>query len=112
MAKFEQTLKGNFDEILARLDRDILASALSMKLVDESNFSSGDFQLAVRVYDKYFARNSSRASLSLVLAGHGDDILVTAIGAGGGQGLLFNLTWGAEEELVETVRRSLGNGRL
>ena len=59
---------------------------------------------AVRVYDKYFMRNGNRASLSLTVAGHGSDIFISAIGAGGGQGVIFNFSLGAEEELVDIVR--------
>lgn len=65
--------------------------------------------MVLRIYDKYFARTGSRASLSLTVAGHGEDILITAIGAGGGKGILYNFSWGAEEKLVSIVQRSLGS---
>ena len=67
MAKFERTIQGDFNKVVAELDQAIMGSAMSMNLVDESTFSSGDVRVAVRVYDKYFMRNSSRASLSLTV---------------------------------------------
>jgi hypothetical protein len=78
-----------------------------MNLVDESNYSSGDTRIAVRVYDKYFMRNKNRASLSLTIAGHGNQIFISAIGAGGGQGVLFNFSLGAEEQMVDVVRKCI-----
>lgn len=104
MAKFEKKIIGNFEEIINTLQNEIMNSGVSMNLVDESNYSLGDTNVAVRVYDKYFMRNGNRASLSLTVAGHGNDIFISAIGAGGGQGVIFNFSLGAEEELVDIVR--------
>lgn len=104
MAKYEKTTVGNFDEIITKLQNEIMNSGISMNLVDESNYSSGDTNIAVRVYDKYFMRNGSRASLSLTVVGHGSNIFISAIGAGGGEGVFFNFSLGAEAELVDIVR--------
>ncbi len=65
--------------------------------------------MLVRVYDKYFMRNSSRASLSLTVVDSGNEIYISAIGAGGGQGVFFNLSWGADSELVDIVSDCLKN---
>lgn len=107
MAKFERTVIGDFNQILKELDQAIMENAMSMNLVDESLFRSGEVQVAVRVYDKYFMRNNSRASLSLTVVDEGSKIYVTAIGAGGGQGVIFNYSWGAESELVDIVSECL-----
>ena len=67
----------------------------------------GDAKIAVRVFDKYYMRNGNRDSLSVTLVGHGTDIFVSAIGAGGGQGVFINFSWGAESDLVTIVEESL-----
>ena len=67
----------------------------------------GDAKIAVRVFDKYYMRNGNRASLSVTLVGHGTDIFVSAIGAGGGQGVFINFSLGAESDLVTIVEESL-----
>ncbi len=103
MAKYEQSVVGDFDTIVYELDQKILNGGMSMNLVDENSYSSGDVQVLVRVYDKYFMRTSSRASLSLTIVDDGKTVYVSAIGAGGGQGVVFNFTWGVEEELVEII---------
>ncbi len=103
MAKYEKTLVGDFDTIVLELDKAILDSGMSMNLVDENTYTSGDMQVLVRVYDKYFIRTSSRASLSLTIVDDGNSIYVSAIGAGGGKGVVFNYSWGAEDELVGIV---------
>ena len=107
MAKYETTIIGQFDEVVNRLQNNISNSGITMNLVDESNYASGDTNVAVRVYDKYFMRNGNRASLSLTVVGHGDEIFISAIGAGGGQGIIFNFSLGAENDMVAIVQRSI-----
>jgi hypothetical protein len=104
MAKYEQKLFGDFSQIVNQVHEGIMQDAYSMNLVDQSDYQSGDVRIAVRVYDKYFMRNGNRTSLSLTIVGHDDDIFVTAISSGGGQGIIFNTSWGAEEEMVATVQ--------
>lgn len=103
MAKYEARIQGDFNETAELLHQAVMNSALSMKLVDESYMTEGTVQVLSRVYDKYFMRNSSRASLSIMLAGQGQNLMISAIGAGGGNGALFNFSWGAEEDMVAVV---------
>ncbi|MFW2489018.1 DUF6054 family protein [Clostridium chromiireducens] len=107
MAKYEKTISGQFEKVLYRLENDIAGSGITMNLVDKSNYTSGDTTVAVRVYDKYFMRNGNRASLSLTVVGNGRDIFVSAIGSGGGQGILFNFSLGAESDMVAIVEKSV-----
>lgn len=104
MAKYEQKLSGDFNRIVDRIHEGIIQDAYSMNLVDQSDYQSDEIRIAVRVYDKYFMRNGNRTSLSLTIVGHGEEIFVSAISAGGGQGILFNTSWGAEEEMVSMVQ--------
>jgi len=103
MAKFEKIIKGDFDDILKQLHKMILLDGVSMNLVDQSDHEIDYTKISVRVYDKYFMRNSSRASLSLTLVGREDKVFISAIGAGGGKGTLFNFSLGAESEMVLAV---------
>lgn len=107
MAKYERVIVGQFEKIVSRLQNDIGNSGLTMNLVDESNYTVGDTKIAVRVYDKYFMRNGNRASLSLTVVGHGSNIFISAIGAGGGKGIVFNFSLGAEDDMVAVVRESI-----
>ncbi|SDZ11145.1 DUF6054 family protein [Tindallia californiensis] len=107
MAKYEHTLTGDFDEVLQQLENDISGNGISMNLVDASTYSCGDINIVTRVYDKFFMRNKSRASLSLTIVDDGMNIFVSAIGAGGGQGAIFNFDWGIESEMVAIVKESL-----
>lgn len=107
MAKYEKIIVGLFEKVVNRLQNDIGNSGLTMNLVDESNYTAGDTKIAVRVYDKYFMRNGNRASLNLTVVCHGSDVFISAIGAGGGKGIIFNFSLGAEDDMVAVVRESI-----
>lgn len=107
MAKFEKEFIGDFKTIVYELDKAIREGGISMNLVDESTFQSGDLMVDTRVYDKYFMRNNSRCSLSLTVVSSEDRVYVSAIGAGGGQGVFINFSLGAETEMVEIVASAL-----
>lgn len=107
MAKYEKTVQGDFRKIAEQLNQDILESGMSMNLVDESDYEHGDTRVAVRVYDKYFMRNGNRASLSVTIIGSGEEVFLSAIGAGGGSGVFLNFSLGAEDELTEVVESSI-----
>lgn len=107
MAKYEKKLVGDFDYTLKKIHASVLASGSSVKLVDESYHTIGDTKLAVNVYDKYFMRNGNRASLSLTIMAKADEIFVSAIGAGGGSGIIFNFSFGAEDDMVRVVSSCL-----
>ncbi len=107
MAKFEKIITGDFESTVRTIDKCVMDSGMSMNLVDQSDNQIGNVKIAIRVYDKYFMRNSSRASLSVTVVGEEDQILVTSIGAGGGQGVIFNFSLGAETEMVEIVENCI-----
>ena len=111
MSKFEKVVKGSFYDISEKLHNDISNSAVSINLVDEARKEVNGCEMLVRVYDKYFMRNSSRASLTVAMISNkdNDEIYVSAIGSGGGTGVFLRLDWGAENNLVYLVEDSLAN---
>ncbi len=103
------TGKGNAGEIADILMNGIQSSAMSCQLVDSTSRLLGDTAFYLMVFDKYYMRNSSRASLTVTVLGYGDTVCVDAIGAGGGQGAFFNFSWGAEASFVDLVPQILYN---
>ncbi|OQB20351.1 MAG: hypothetical protein BWY11_02491 [Firmicutes bacterium ADurb.Bin182] len=107
MAKFTKTVFKGADETAAYLSSEIESSALSCTLVEESRQVIGDVTVIVRVFEKYYMRNSSRASLTLVVTGGADECFVVAIGSGGGESSLFKFDWGAADNFVSVVESAL-----
>ena len=61
------------------------------------------------VVEKFFFRNSSRASLSIVIKGDDYGTTIEAVGSGGGQGLFFKFDWGAKESFERAIPKILDN---
>ena len=104
MAKYERHFRGNFDEVLRRLDKGILEGSASASFEDGSDWRGGAVRCAVRVYERYSVVGGNRVSLNLTLAGEGEDLFLSTITSGGSQAMLFKInTWG-EEAFLDQVQ--------
>ena len=107
MAQLSMRGSLSFMETADIINTGVVNSAATAELVDVINRTWGDTRIRIMVFEKYYWRSSNRASLTVVLSGGDGNVCVDAIGAGGGQGIVFKLSWGAEEDFVGTVRRIL-----
>ncbi len=107
MASLSMTGTGNAWEIANILIAEVQNSAMSCQLVDRVSRNLGEITYDLLVFEKYYMRSSNRASLSVCVIGRGAEVLVDAVGAGGGQGVFFKFSWGAEENFVDVVRQIL-----
>ncbi len=104
MAKFETALRGDFDEALNYFHNGILQGSMSASYEDESYVQFAGVRCCVRVYERYSMAGGNRLSMTLTLVGDGEDLFLSAITAGGSQGVLFKFnTWG-EEAFLDTLR--------
>ena len=103
MAKYERAFSGDFDSALSRLEQAVLNGSASASYEDGSDYRSGDFRCAVRVYERYSWSGGNRVSMSMTLAGRGQDLFLSAITSGGSQAMFFKVnTWG-EEAFLDTL---------
>ncbi len=107
MAKWEHTVRGNFADVLSRIEKGILEGSVSASLEDESDFEDGGARCSVRVFERYSYLGGNRVSLSVTLfqADADGPIRLSAITSGGSQAMFFKInTWGEEaflEKLTE-----------
>lgn len=108
MAKLEQTLNGNYNQILNKIEDGILSGSVSASLEDSSDFQSGAARCSVRVFEQFSHTGGNRVSLSVTLFQNGDGpIHLSAITAGGSQAMFFKVnTWG-EEAFLDKLRELL-----
>lgn len=67
MAKLEQTIHGDFDQILRKIEDGILNGSMSATLEDSSDFQSGSARCSVRIFERYSWSGSNRVSLNVTL---------------------------------------------
>ena len=75
MAKLEQTLNGNFNQLLNKIEQGILNGSMSASLEEASDFYSGDARCSVRVFERYSYSGGNRVSLSVTLFQNGNDAI-------------------------------------
>ena len=107
MAKLEQTLRGNFNQILNRIEDGILSGSMSATLEDSSDFCIGETRCSVRVFERYSYMGKNRVSLNVTLFGHGDTIKISAITSGGSQAMFFKINTFGEEAFLDKLREIL-----
>ena len=104
MAKYECTLRGDYDQALRYFHEGILNGSMSASFEEESYFQSFGVRVTVRVYERYSMTGGNRLSMTLTLMGDGEKIYLSGITAGGSQGMWLKInTWG-EEAFLDTLR--------
>ena len=108
MAKFEQTINGDFEQLLKTIENGILGGNVSASLEDSSDFCNGDARCSVRVFERYSYAGGNRVSMNVTLFQNGNGpINLSAITSGGSQAMFFKVnTWGEEaflDKLIELL---------
>lgn len=77
----------------------------SAELLEEDFKDLGDGkQIGVLVFEKFFFRTNSRASLVVIIDNINGYTNVNAIGSGGGNGMIFKFDWGASDDFASGVK--------
>ncbi|MCI9269345.1 MAG: hypothetical protein HFF40_10900 [Lawsonibacter sp.] len=104
MAKYECTLRGDYDQALRYFHEGILNGSMSVSFEEESYFQSFGVRVTVRVYERYSMTGGNRLSMTLTLVGDGEKLYLSGITAGGSQGVWLKInTWG-EEAFLDILR--------
>lgn len=104
MAKFECSLKGNFDELLQAIETGILTGSMSAKFEDGSDWESSGIRCAVRVFERFSMIGGNRVSMNVTILGNVEELFVSAITSGGSKAVFFKInTWG-EESFLDCIR--------
>jgi hypothetical protein len=109
MAKYERRLKGNFDEFLSWIHRDISNGSSSVSYEDGSDIKLENSRVAVRVYERYSMAGGNRVSMNVTIVGTGDELIVSAITSGGSQAVFFKMNTIGEETFLEICKDSVEN---
>lgn len=104
MAKWEKQLSGDFDSILQRIEQGILRGSISASLEASSDFRQGTARCSVRVFERFSYMGGNRLSMSVTLFQNDGPICMSAVTAGGSQGVFLKVnTWG-EDAFLEKLK--------
>ena len=108
MAKLETFVQGDFNMILAKIERGIMGGSISASLEDASDFSDGRSRCSVRVFERYSWLGNNRVSMNVTLfQGESGVIRLSAVTSGGSQAMFFKLNTFGEEAFLDKLRELL-----
>ncbi|MCI6927286.1 DUF6054 family protein [Butyricicoccus porcorum] len=84
----------------------VLKEEINAELIAESWRSLHDVRVVLLSFERYFFRNGSYASLTVLLTESQDMQTADIVGSGGGEGL-FNISWGANSDFAEMAAELL-----
>lgn len=85
----------------------VAKSGFSTTCIDRYHKQYNEKTVIVLIFEKYFMRNSSQASLTVTIENLNGVTSVHAVGSGGSQNVLFNFDWGASDSFEGLVRDAL-----
>lgn len=107
MAKICMVGVGSVTETAEYIKKEMLETgSISPELKDEVRHIQDGVGIDLIVFERYYMRNGSYASLTVAVTGDEEAVYVDGIGAGGGEGL-FNLSWGSEADFVDQLAEIL-----
>ena len=106
MAELTMRGTGNIDQVFGYLDQAVLGHASSCEPAGTYGCAIDDARVILRVYQKYYFRNNSQASHSILLVARNNVVEAKLVSSGGGAGLI-GISWGAEKEFTGIAVRTL-----
>ena len=108
MAKLEQIVNRDFNELLSSIENGIMTGSVSASLEDKTDFISGSSRCSVRVFERYSYMGGNRVSLSVTLFQSADGpVHLSAITSGGSQAMFFKINTFGEEAFLDKLRELL-----
>jgi len=110
MAEYLMRGPGDIDQVFTYLDRTMLGHATSCEAVGTYGAAFENGRIILRVYEKYYMRTSSRASLTVMLIsrdGTVDVKIISSGGSAGGMSAIAKFSWGAEENFIGVALNAL-----
>lgn len=107
MAELTMRGTGNIDQVFSYLDQAVVSHATTCQAVGTHGAAFGDARIILRVYEKYYMRNSSRASLTVLMTAQNNVVDVKIVSSGGSGSAIMKFSWGAEEEFVGVAEGAL-----
>ncbi len=110
MSKYTCRLRGDFDQVLRAIDREI-GGSISATLEASGEHTIKGVRCAVRVYERYSWTGGNRVSANITLMGDSDEMYLIAIASGGSQAVFFKINRFGEDAFLEKVANAVEHFR-
>ncbi len=100
--------KGDIEALAAKIERTVEKTGISSKMVYKQKRRVSGVKMIVMVFEKFFARNNSSTSLTVVLTADGNEVICDVVAVGGEGGIFFSGSGSAKEyenEVIELLEK-------
>ncbi len=108
MAMLTKVLEEDFNGLLERIEKGLMASSVSIHMESKTDFKDGESLCSIRVFERYSLIGKNRVSLNIVLfKGRGERTHLSATASGGSQATFFKLNTFGEEAFLRELEKLL-----
>ena len=107
MAKYETTVKADFDDFIRKIKNRILQQSVSASVEEECREEIGSVKIHIIVFERYSIVGNNRTSLTVTFIGNGDQVKVIGITSGGSQAMLFKINTVGEKSFLQTLQNAV-----
>ena len=107
MATFKMVGTLPMHETRQKIDQSVVGGSVTGQVLFQNVYGGTDHKVMVVVYEKYYYRANNRVSLTVVIEEKDGETFVDATSTGGGQGIIFRFSWGAETSFAKIVVNTL-----
>ena len=103
MAKYELSLKADFDKFVAFVKDGVLRRSSTVSLEEESRITTGNVRIYAAAYERYAFVGKNRSSLNVTFVGCGEIVHLIGFGTGGSSAMFFKVNTWSEEAFLDTL---------
>lgn len=99
--------RGKFHDVVQAIERALPYKGVTCEMVYKVERQLGDVNIALMTFEKYFIRNNSRTSMSVMVTEQNELITVDATASGGSESVLFKFDWGSSNSFISSLHEIL-----
>lgn len=101
--------KGDFFNVVKSIENGMPYAGITCELVSKIVREVNEVQIAFLTFEKYYLRNESRVSLSVMISAHHQEVTVDAASSGGGESVLFRFDWGSSKNFMNSLSQIMSS---
>ncbi len=103
MARFERTIKADFDDLERYIENEVMSRSMSATLEDRYQENINGVRIQISAYERYSYLGGNRVSMNVTLIGYDDNVKIVAFCTGGSQALFFKINTLGEDAFMDTL---------
>lgn len=109
MAEQSWVGRGDFYHVVKSVENGMAYAGITCELVSKIVREVNEVQIAFLTFEKYYLRNESRVSLSVMISEHHEQMTVDATSSGGGESVLFKFDWGSSKNFINSLSQIMSS---